>query len=384
MFTRQSYQLGSFRKVKRRKGPPVWEFRYRDKRIPGHPQRQVTLSSVEFPTEAGARRHMESLLFKLNSNMPGDEVKELTFGALLDLFIENEHLKEISALKPGQSNVFGTLKVSSARGYLQIVENRIRPRWGITPISRVKPSGVDEWLRNMGGSPVTKTHIKALMSRLFNKAMLWELTPVQVNPMSLVKIRGASKRSRRPLVLELQQCEQLLDHLHQPYRTMALVGLCTGLRVNEILALKWNDVDFAHFLLNVSRGVVRGIVDQVKTEYSYDELPLDPGFALQLGEWETEMPRDCGGMDVPKSGNEPAVRARNNSAEAASSCRSTAWLRKRGLAHFATYVPIFARCGGRANRSAAKADAARSSFDNNESLRHGANEREAKGEHERC
>jgi integrase len=80
---------------------------------------------------------------------------------------------------------------------------------------------------------------------------------------------------------------------------MALVGLCTGLRVNEILALKWNDVDFAHFLLNVSRGVVRGIVDQVKTEYSYDELPLDPGFALQLGEWKQKCPATAEGWMFP-------------------------------------------------------------------------------------
>jgi integrase len=53
-----------------------------------------------------------------------------------------------------------------------------------------------------------------------------------------VRIRGAAKGSRRP-VLDLQPCEELLDQPHEPYRTMAMVGLCTGLRVNEILALKW-------------------------------------------------------------------------------------------------------------------------------------------------
>jgi len=78
------------------------------------------------------------------------------------------------------------------------------------------------------------------------------------------------------------------------------------------------------------------------------------------------------------------LRARDNSTEAASSRRPTAWLRERELAHLAAYVPIMARCGGRANWSAAKANAARSSLDNDESLRHCSYEREAKGECERC
>ena len=175
MFTRQSYQLGSLRKLKRRKGPPVWEFRYRDKQIAGHPQRQMTLSAVTFPTATSARHHVEALLFRLNSGAREAEGRELTFGALLDLFIEDEHLKEVSALKPGGANVWSTLKVSTARGYLQLIEKRIRPRWGNSLVSAVRPAGVDEWLRKMDLQPVTKSHIKALMSRLFNKAMLWEL-----------------------------------------------------------------------------------------------------------------------------------------------------------------------------------------------------------------
>jgi hypothetical protein len=56
MFTRQRYQHGSFRKLKRKKGSPVWEFRYRDGSLPGNPQKAITLGTKEFPTEAAARR----------------------------------------------------------------------------------------------------------------------------------------------------------------------------------------------------------------------------------------------------------------------------------------------------------------------------------------
>ena len=43
--------------------------------------------------------------------------KELSFGALADRLIEDEHLEELSKLKPGDTRHVGELRVSTARGY---------------------------------------------------------------------------------------------------------------------------------------------------------------------------------------------------------------------------------------------------------------------------
>src|SRR5579864_2096866 len=110
MFSRQAYQQGSLRKVKRARGPAVWEFRYRDNSAQGRPQRQITLSTVDFPTEATARRHLEALVWKLNSGTSQNVTQRLTFGALCDLFTIDEHLEEIATLKSGEANTFGGLR----------------------------------------------------------------------------------------------------------------------------------------------------------------------------------------------------------------------------------------------------------------------------------
>src|SRR5438445_1298139 len=211
MFTRQRYQHGSFRRVKRKKGPPMWEFRFRDLSQHGHPQRQMTLSTVDFPTEAQARRHVEALVWKLNADTPQRETTELSFGALCDLFIHDEHLEHISKLKPGEDNLFGGLKLSTARGYLQIINKHIRPKWGTSLLSQVRAAQVADWLKQLELKPLTKAHIKALMSRLFKKAMLWELLDVGENPMSLVEVRGSSKRKRKPLILTVEQCSAVRE-----------------------------------------------------------------------------------------------------------------------------------------------------------------------------
>ena len=77
------------------------------------------------------------------------------------------------------------------------------------------------------------------MHCLFDKAMLWELLDVQRNPMELVEVKGISKRRKRPCVLQVQDEWRILDELVQPYRTMVLIALCFGLRISEILGLRW-------------------------------------------------------------------------------------------------------------------------------------------------
>lgn len=299
MFTRAGYQYGSLRRLKRKRGPDVFEFRYRDNAASGRRMRQVTLSTVEFPTEASARRHLEALLWKVNAGSSPSAVAELTVAGLCDRFIEEEYLREISSLKAGQLNTYGTVRVSTARSYLQLIESHIRPKWGQTFLTKITPAQVADWLRTMALSPVTKAHIKALLHRLFEKAMLWEALPVQRNPMELVEIRGSSKRSRRPSVLTAEQCNVLIDRLEQPYRTMVAVGLCTGLRVSEILALRWGDIDFQRMEMRVCRAVVRGIVDVVKTDYSEDTLPLDGDFADALKRWGAVCPASADGWIFP-------------------------------------------------------------------------------------
>ncbi len=64
---------------------------------------------------------------------------------------------------------------------------------------------------------------------------------------------------------------------------------CTGLRAEEVLALEWEDIDFENLSMKVVRAVVHGRVKIVKTEYSEDELPLDPDFAAILLDWKRRL-----------------------------------------------------------------------------------------------
>lgn len=69
---------------------------------------------------------------------------------------------------------------------------------------------------------------------------------------------------------------------------MVIVAQCLGLRVSEIAALRWDDFDFEKNQLLVQRSIVNGNVDDVKTEYSQDYVPLHPSLTEVVSEWSKE------------------------------------------------------------------------------------------------
>ena len=88
--------------------------------------------------------------------------------------------------------------------------------------------------------------------------MRWELIPYQHNPMSLVRVRDSSKRQRQPKALSVEEFRKLLEHVPEPFRKMCIVAMCFGLRVGEILGLKWKDIDWEGLRLAVRQAYVYG------------------------------------------------------------------------------------------------------------------------------
>jgi integrase len=163
----------------------------------------------------------------------------------------------------------------------------------------VKPYLVQDWLRKLPVAPKTKSHLRGRVYRLFEKAMLWELIPFERNPMSLVELKGVSRRLRPPRILTEEEFVALLNQLLQPYRSMVLLAGCTGLRISEVLGLRWQSVDFERLVMIVKEGYTQSQITKLKSEYSQDELPLDPDVATILLEWKRLCPATTGDWIFP-------------------------------------------------------------------------------------
>jgi integrase len=63
---------------------------------------------------------------------------------------------------------------------------------------------------------------------------------------------------------------------------MVLIAVLTGLRVGEILGLRWQDVDFTHGEFRVEQAVYRGFIGSPKTRGSRRTLPLPEALVSAL------------------------------------------------------------------------------------------------------
>jgi integrase len=248
--------------------------------------RQITLSTLEFPTETKALVHLQETLLQINGPGAYRANNRPTFGLLIDRFIKEERIEEILKQKPGEATITDGIAYSTAAGYQSYLKKHIKPKWGNVVLADVKPLEMAEWLKSLPLSPKTRGQVRALIHLLFERAMLWGLLELQRNPLELVKLKGTSKRQRKPQIISPETFQELISVLREPYKTMCIVAMCTGLRVSEVLALRWEHIDFKAGVMMVQQGVVNGRIGKVKTEASQDDVPLDPAFAHVLRDWK--------------------------------------------------------------------------------------------------
>jgi len=95
---------------------------------------------------------------------------------------------------------------------------------------------------------------------------------------------------------QISECglDKLMEIAKEPYRTMVLLAGCLGLRISEVLGLRWQDFDWLRSEVKIERGVVEGYTDDVKTQSSRKRLPLDAAVISALQGWKlkTQFPAD--------------------------------------------------------------------------------------------
>ena len=78
--------------------------------------------------------------------------------------------------------------------------------------------------------------------------------------------------------------------LRSPWLVLIAEVQETGLRVSELLALRWRDVDFENLELRVTRSIWHQVVGDCKTEASAKPVPMDEYMAEDLKRWHRQSP----------------------------------------------------------------------------------------------
>jgi integrase len=185
-------------------------------------------------------------------------------------------------------------KESTRNSYKNNLNKHVYPVFGKQRIDEIKRKDLkaffDKLLIN-GLSPGTISLVKAPISGVLSFAVDSEI--IENNPLDSLKI-NRKKRSFKIEPLTEKEVNILLDHaklyMGGYYYPHILCSLRTGMRIGEIKALKWKDIDFEKRQVEVRRSCRRGRVTGTKTD-KRRRVDMTPHLTETLKELRTRQKR---------------------------------------------------------------------------------------------
>lgn len=294
---RRRYQTGSIRK--RGKRYPVWELQWwadyltSDGRI-GRKRESMILGYVAEVSRKQAQKLAAEHLRPLNQG----KLTPMATVIFAD-FIEKYFVP----------NALPTLKQSTRKRYQSTLNFHLKPAFGHKRLCDISTLEIQTFVLSKfdsGSGWEVCNHLRNLMSKVFASAKKWGHFAGDNPAIGIDLPEKVAVHERTALTPE--QSKRLLLALQEPVRTMVLTGLVAGLRVGEILGLRWQDVDFLNRSIRIQQAAYRGTVGSPKTKSSKRTLPLPKSLSVALRSlYETSAQRDglvfptCTGMPFSDS-----------------------------------------------------------------------------------
>lgn len=217
----------------RQRGKRSWELKFDAGRDPATGKRKVQYHSFK-----GTKREAQLKLAELIASVGKGayvEPHKITVGDFVRARVD-------------QWEAAGDISARTAQRYRQLVENQIVPHLGATLLQKLRPLDVEVWhtaLRNGGrvrgkGGVAARTigHAHRILGKALRDAARNDLVSRNV-----VSDQSAPKVADEDMVI-VQDVPALVESLGDwRLGTMAIVSLFTGMRLSEVLALRWNRVD---------------------------------------------------------------------------------------------------------------------------------------------
>lgn len=154
-------------------------------------------------------------------------------------------------------------KPSEVRTKVSILKNHLFPFFGIVPLKNINSMLIEQYKTlkiKQGLTAKTVNNHLTILKRCLRIALEWGRLE------SMPKVALLKTTSQRLDFLSPAESKLLIESYHEPiWREMLLVALRTGLRLGELCALDWQDIDFQNKQLAVNRSIVRGIIGTPKS-----------------------------------------------------------------------------------------------------------------------
>ena len=197
--------------------------------------RRITSLTKTDTYQAGQARLKDLEKDRLGISDPGP-AKPILFEEFADQFLKDySEVNKRPASARSDKNSLNHLKPFFKNRYLGDIGPELVEKYKAERIREVSPASVNREL--------------ACLKTIFNKAQEWGGVPI--NPIAGKRVRKFTENNRMQRVLTQEETAGLMANAGGYLKPFLIIALNTGMRRNEILTLKWKDVDFLHAELTI-------------------------------------------------------------------------------------------------------------------------------------
>ena len=273
MARNRSFQRGSlFQRGKRNK---VWVARWWEDAIDGEGKpvrvrRSETLGQVaELPSQRQAARVLTQRMQRIN----GDHYSPQATRKFVD-FVRVDW----------EPVMLPAMKYATQKNYAYFIRVHLIPALGDFRLRDIDREPIQTMLNARlaaGLAWETVHHLQCALSKILGTAVEWGY--IEANPVRMTRL-PRRRRTYSKVVLAPAELKLLVARLPEPSRSLVLLLMLTGLRIGELLALRWRNVDLETGLIRVEETVYDGHFDEPKSRHSMRLIPLGPLAVAVLSE----------------------------------------------------------------------------------------------------
>lgn len=173
-----------------------------------------------------------------------------------------------------------TLAIATYEGYVYIINLHLKPFFCKVLVHAVDNLMLEELIKKL---PFTRRRIGCILRPLrpiFNRAKKRNL--IKLNPMDEIDkdvyLTTSISTDYEVKPFTLNEIQKILENCkHDSVRNLIKFGFWTGLRIGELFALQWSDIDFNRELISVTKSSsTHGLIKDPKTKSGIRDLEMTP------------------------------------------------------------------------------------------------------------
>lgn len=152
------------------------------------------------------------------------------------------------------------LKYNTQVGYLKIINTHLIPHFGHYKLAALSAASIQDYINNKKYEGFARNSIKNILA-ILSCALSYAVEPLHYipsNPCTYVKCPKVEKPQKERIILSIEEWKQIQNRfIGTRYYIPLMIGFYTGMRISEVFALTWDDIDFENQTISIDKQIVR-------------------------------------------------------------------------------------------------------------------------------